>query len=149
MKSQKGKSETAGKVSALMNQTLLTDIRSLIFSARHQVAQAAQAVNAGLTMLYWEIGRRIRQDILEEKRAAYGKEIVAALGRQLEAEFGRGFGDKNLHRMVQFAEIFPDEKIVAAVQRQLGWTHFKSLIPIEDPLKREFYTVPGLTNLTV
>ena len=140
MKSQKEKSETAGKVSALMNQTLLTDIRSLIFSARHQVAQAAQAVNAGLTMLYWEIGRRIRQDILEEKRAAYGKEIVAALGRQLEAEFGRGFGDKNLHRMVQFAEIFPDEKIVAAVQRQLGWTHFKSLIPIEDPLKREFYT---------
>ena len=101
MKSQKEKSETAGKVSALMNQTLLTDIRSLIFSARQQVAQA---VNAGLTMLYWEIGRRIRQDILEENRAAYGKEIVAALGRQLGSEFGRGFGEKNLHRMVQFAE---------------------------------------------
>ena len=40
------------------------------------------------TMLYWEIGRRIRQDILEEERAAYGKEIVAALGRQLESEKG-------------------------------------------------------------
>ena len=64
----------------MMNQTLLTDIRSLIFSARRQVAQA---VNAGLTILYWEIGRRIRQDTHEEKRAAYGKEIVAALGRQL------------------------------------------------------------------
>jgi hypothetical protein len=132
MKSQKGKSETAGKVSALMDQTLLSDIRSLIFSARRQVAQA---VNAGLTMLYWEIGRRIRQDVLKEKRAAYGKEIVAALGRQLEAEFGRGFGEKNLHRMVQFAEVFPDEKIVAAVQRQLGWTHFKSLIPNLRQLK--------------
>ena len=79
-KGQQGKGETAGKVSALMNQMLLTDIRSLIFSARRQ---AAQAVNAGLTMLYWEIGRRIHQDILEEKRAAYGKEIVAALRRQL------------------------------------------------------------------
>ena len=67
MKSQKGKSETADKVSALMNQTLLTEIRSLILSARRQVAQAA---NAEITMLYWEIGRRIRQDILEEKRAA-------------------------------------------------------------------------------
>ncbi len=120
-----------------MNQTLLTDIRSLILSARRQVAQA---VNAGLTMLYWEIGRRIRQDILEEKRAVYGKEIVVALGRQLEAEFGRGFGEKNLHRMVQFAEVFSDEKIIAALRRQLGWTHFKSLIPIEDPLKRKFYT---------
>ncbi len=41
--------------------------------------------------------------------------------------------------MVQFAEVFPDEKIVAALRRQLGWTHFKSLIPIEDLLKREFY----------
>lgn len=64
----------------MMNQTLLADIRSLIFSAHRQVAQA---VNAGLTLLYWEIGRRIRQDTLEEKRAAYGKEIVAALRRHL------------------------------------------------------------------
>ena len=78
MKSQKGKSETAGKMSALMNQTLLTDIGDLIFSARRQVAQA---VNAGLTMLYWEIGRRILQDILEERRTSYGKEIVAEMCR--------------------------------------------------------------------
>jgi len=122
MKSQKGKkgrSETAGKVPAPMNQSLLTDIRDLILSARRQVAQA---VNAGLTMLYWEIGRRIRQDILEEKRAACGKEIVAALGRQLEAEFGRGFGEKNLHGMVQFAEVFPDEKIVSTLRRQFSWS---------------------------
>ncbi len=78
---------------------MLNDIRSLIFTARRQVARA---VNAGLTTLYWENGRRILQNILEEKRATYGKEIVAALGRQLEVEFGRGFGEKNLHRMVQF-----------------------------------------------
>jgi hypothetical protein len=58
-------------------------------------------INPKSTMLYWEVERRIRQDILEEKRTAYGKEIVAALGRQLESEFGRGFGKKNLHRMVQ------------------------------------------------
>jgi len=79
-KTQKGRPEAAAKVPVLMDQTLLTDIRDLILSARRQVTQA---VNAGLTMLCWEIGRRIRQDILEEKRAAYGKEIVAALGRQL------------------------------------------------------------------
>ena len=83
--------------------------------------------------------KAIRQDILQEKRAAYGKEIVAALGRQLEAEFGRGFGEKNLHRMIQFTEVFSDEKIVATLSQQLGWSHFKTLIPIEDPLKHEFY----------
>ena len=90
-------------MSASVKQTLLSEIRSLILSSHCQVAQV---VNAGLTMLYWEIGRLIRQDILEEKRGAYGKEIVAALGRQLESEFGRGIGEKNLHRMVQFAEVF-------------------------------------------
>jgi len=72
MKSQKRRSETEGKVSGLMDQTLPHDIRSLIFAVRRQMAQA---VNAGLSMLYWEIGRRIRQDILEEKWAAYGDEF--------------------------------------------------------------------------
>jgi len=116
--------------------TLAADIRQLIEVARQQVAQA---VNAGLTTLYWQIGTRIRQDILKTKRAEYGAEIVATLGRQLEAEFGRGFGEKNLRRMVQFAETFPDGEIVAALRRQLGWAHFKSLIPMKDSLKRDFY----------
>lgn len=64
-KGQEGKTEAAGKVSTPMNQTLLTDIRDLILSALRQVAQA---VNAGLTMFCWEIGRRIPQDILEESK---------------------------------------------------------------------------------
>ena len=115
---------------------LAADIRQMIEVARQQVAQA---VNAGLTTLYWQIGTRIRQDILKQKRAEYGAEIVATLGRQLETEFGRGFGEKNLRRMVQFAETFPDAEIVATLRRQLGWAHFKSLIPMKDPLKRDFY----------
>jgi len=117
-------------------RTLLADVRELILAAREGVAQA---VNAGLVTLYWQIGKRIRKDVLQEKRAEYGQKIVAALGRQLETEFGRGFTEKNLWRMVQFAEAFPDEQIVAALRRQLGWTHFRQLVPIEDPLKRDFY----------
>lgn len=121
---------------AVPGKKLVNDLRTLILEARSKVALT---VNAELTLLYWQIGRRIRQDILKKRRAAYGQEIVAALGRQLETEFGRGFSEKNLHRMVQFAAVFPDEKIVAALRRELGWTHFKQLIPIDDPLKREFY----------
>lgn len=116
--------------------TLLADVRTLILQARQGVARA---VDSGMTALYWHVGRRIRQGILKEKRAAYGEKIVAALGRQLEREFGRGFDEKNLRRMLQFAEVFPDERIVAALRRQLGWSHFKALIPIKDPLKRDFY----------
>src|SRR3989338_9697997 len=106
---------------------LLSELRTLILTTRQNVAQV---VNSALAALYWEIGRRIRQDVLKSKRADYGEKIVAALGRQLEQEFGRGFGEKNLHRMIQFAVVFPDEKIVAALRRQLGWTHFKAIIPM-------------------
>jgi predicted nuclease of restriction endonuclease-like (RecB) superfamily len=115
---------------------LALDIGRLIESARQQVAQAA---NAALTTLYWQIGTRIHQDVLKQRRAEYGAEIVATLGRQLEERFGRGFEEKNLRRMLQFAEAFPDSEIVAALRRQLGWSHFKLLIPMKDPLKREFY----------
>ena len=115
---------------------VLSEVRELILTARQQTAQA---VNAGLTTLYWQIGARIRQDILKEKRAEYGAEIVATLGQQLEAEFGRGFGARNLFRMVRFAEVFPDPKIVSSLMTQLGWTHFIYIIPLEDDLKRDFY----------
>jgi predicted nuclease of restriction endonuclease-like (RecB) superfamily len=121
----------------LGSKGLLTDVRGLILSARQSVAQT---VNSTLTLLYWEVGRRIQQDVLRSKRAGYGEQIVAALGRQLERDFGRGYGEKNLRRMVQFAELFPDREIVAALLRQLGWTHFTLLIPIKDTLKRDFYS---------
>lgn len=97
------------------------------------------AVNSGLTVLYWNLGQRIRREVLREKRVEYGERIVSALETQLEGEFGRGFGEKNLHRMIQFAEAFPDREIVVSLLRQLGWTHFLRLIPIDDPLKRDFY----------
>jgi len=115
---------------------LLADVRGLILAAREQVARA---VDSGLVTLYWHIGRRVHQDILKEKRAEYGARIVATLSRQLEAEFGRGFAEKNLRRMVQFAEAFPDERIVATLRRQLGWSHFKEIVPQQDELKRDFY----------
>ena len=118
-------------------EPLLTEVRGLILEARQRVAQT---VNAGLTLLYWHVGARIRKDVLKEKRAGYGQEIVSALGRQLEQEFGRGYSRRNLFQMVRFAEVFPDLKIVQAVPAQLSWTHLVELIRINDPLKRDFYT---------
>ncbi len=121
---------------AVQPRSLLGDVRELILKAREGLARA---VDSGLTTLYWHIGHRVRMDILKEKRAEYGKQIVSALGRQLEREFGRGFGDKNLRRMIQFAEVFPDREIVVSLIRQLTWTHFIALIPLDKPLQRDFY----------
>src|SRR5665213_2016163 len=136
MKKRPSSSQKKLAVAHVRPGTLMADVRELIVQAR---AGVARAMDAGLVTLYWHVGRRIRQDILKKKRAGYGERIVAALGRQLEREFGRGFGSKNLHRMIQFAEVFPDEAIVASLRRQLGWTHFKAIIPIADPLQRDFY----------
>ena len=115
---------------------LLSELRALIQGARQR---AAVAVNSELVSVYWHIGRRIRTDLLDGTRAEYGAKLMTDLGRSLSAEFGRGFSRSNLHRMVQFAERFPDEKIVASLRRQLSWTHFRELIALDDPLKRMFY----------
>lgn len=116
---------------------LLADLRDMISEAQTAVVSV---VNAGLTALYWNIGRRINSDVLDNERAEYGKEIVATLSRQLEKEFGKGFEQKNLRRMMQFAAAFPDRKNVATLSRQLSWSHFKELIPLDKPFQREFYT---------
>lgn len=76
--------------SAAKPETLLTELRELILSVRSQVVQT---VNAGLTLLYWRVGDRILRETLQEQRAEYGQQIVSALGRQLETEFGRGFSE--------------------------------------------------------
>jgi DUF1016 N-terminal domain len=92
-----------------------------------------------MSMLYWKIGKRVNEETLQDKRADYGKQIIATLSRQLEMEYGNSFGEKNLRRMMQFAFVFSVEKIVVSLIRQLSWTHILAVIPIEDPLKREFY----------
>jgi predicted nuclease of restriction endonuclease-like (RecB) superfamily len=115
---------------------LLTDLRLMIEQAREQVAQS---VNTGLVMLYWNVGRRIGQDILKEQRAEYGQRIVVTVSRQLAAEFGPGFSKPNLLNMIRFVEVFPAEQIVYALSRQLSWTHFRRIIYLKDDLKRDFY----------
>ncbi len=111
-------------------------MRQLIATAREQTARV---VNTGLVMMYWHIGRRIQEDVLKHERAEYGQEIVATLSRQLTAEFGRGFGRRNLEQMVRFAEVFPDEQIAQTLSAQLSWSHFTELIRLDDRLKRECY----------
>lgn len=122
--------------SPLMPQILLDDIRQLIEQSRTQLSVA---VNSALTGLYWRIGQRIYDEVLQGERAEYGEQVVTTLAKQLEGEYGRGFSAKNLRHMLRFAEVFPDPMIVSALRRQLSWTHFKALIYIGDPLKRDFY----------
>ena len=115
---------------------LVKDVGRLIVDARRQTTAA---VNFDLTLLYWRIGKRIQQEVLGSERGAYGEQIVVTASRQLVAAYGRGYAEKNLRRMVQFAEAFPEEQIVATLSRQLSWSHFSALLPLSQPLQREFY----------
>ena len=130
------KTKPSIKLEQAPDRPLVSDVRQMILHAREGVARA---IDSGLTALYWNIGHRVRQDILQEKRANYGEEIVSTLGKQLEVEFGRGFSTKSIRHMIRFAEAFADPEIVSALRRQLTWTHFKSLVYLDDPLKRNFY----------
>lgn len=116
--------------------SLVRDVRALIEQVRGSVART---VNSGMAMLYWQIGKRIQQEDLKGQRAGYGKRIVEKLAKRLIQNYGGSFSEKNLHRMIQFYEAFRDEKIVVSLIRQLSWTHFLRIIPLKDPLKRDFY----------
>jgi len=115
---------------------LVSDVRRLIEAARRR---AAATVNTELTILYWRIGERIRTEVLRHARATYGEQVIIALARRLQRDYGRGFSEKSLRRMVQLAQVFPEEPIVATLSRQLTWSHFVLLLPLEAPLAREFY----------
>lgn len=115
---------------------LAVEIRTLIAQSRQQVAVA---VNSAMSMLYWQIGKRINEEVLKNKRAEYGKEIIATLSAQLTQEYGKGWSEKQLRHCLRIAETMSDKEILYAVSRELSWTHLRSVIYIDDPLKRDFY----------
>ncbi len=128
---------TAKKKSILLSEDkLLIELSQLI--ERSQVQLISQA-NSTLTMLFWHIGNRINENILQNKRADYGKQIVVTLARQLTGKYGRNFEERNLRRMLQFAEQFTDFTIVSTLSTQLSWSHFVELLPLKSQDAKLFY----------
>ena len=90
--------------------------------------------------MYWHIGERINREVLGNERAEYGKQIVSTVSTQLRAAYGtKGFELRNVRRMMQFADLFPDLQVVSALVAQLSWSHFLIVMPLKDELQREFY----------
>lgn len=120
----------------IFKSDLIKEIKSLIDQSRIRVAKV---LNAEMTMLYWHVGRRINQEILKDKRAEYGKEVIHSLARVLEVEYGKGFSRISLVRMIQFNELFPDLEISSTLSNQLSWSHIIELLPLKESHQREFY----------
>lgn len=115
---------------------LLNDIVQLIQQGRRRVATE---VNSTTVVLYWSIGKRINDEILADKRAEYGDQIINTISEQLSLKFGKGYSRSGLFRMVRFAKFYPDLQIVATVSRQLYWSHIILLCQMDDDLRRNFY----------
>jgi predicted nuclease of restriction endonuclease-like (RecB) superfamily len=115
---------------------LLLEVKQLIEKGKQQIAVS---VNTTMSMLYWQIGKRINDDVLQNQRAEYGKQIIPTLSRHLTQEYGNGWGEKHLRQCMQFAQAFPDEQIVYTLCRELSWSHLRLVMFMDEPLKREFY----------
>jgi len=122
---------------------LLKDLQALIEKGRNQ---ARAAVNSALSFTYWQVGKRINEEILNSKRAEYGMKVVASIADQLVMLYGKSFEVRNLRRMMQFSEQFSEFEIVSPLVSQLSWTHFIVLLPLKNIEARKFYIKKTIEN---
>ena len=106
-------------------EPLFEEISDLIKKAKQKV-QAA--INSELVLLYWNIGEKIRANILKNQKAEYGKQVVNKLSKKLTFEFGKGYSQASLFRMIRLYDVFPDDGIFATLLRKLSWSHFIEFI---------------------
>lgn len=119
-----------------LKNPLFQELSEIIERGRKTVVSQ---VNQTLTLVYWQVGYKINQYLLKDERAEYAKNIVVTLSRELETQYGRGFTEKNVWRMIQFSKVFNDFEIVTTVSAKLSWSHFVEVISIENESKRMFY----------
>lgn len=116
-------------------ESVFSDISTMIYTAKNEVMMR---VNTSVISLYWNIGKKLSDEVLQGKKAEYGKNIIGDLSERLTAEYGKGFEKSSVFKMVKFYQEFPEYEKVATLSQQLTWSHFVELLPIEDELKEIF-----------
>jgi predicted nuclease of restriction endonuclease-like (RecB) superfamily len=117
-------------------EQLFNRIKQIVEDSRREIAYT---INAALTITYWNVGKVIWNDILNNQRATYGQEVIANLSKQLTREYGKGWSAKHLQHCLRIAETFPEHEILYALSRELSWTHLRTLMYLDSDLKRDFY----------
>jgi predicted nuclease of restriction endonuclease-like (RecB) superfamily len=127
-----------------INDSLFNGLSSLIEQSKQRFAVAA---NSTLTLLFWQIGKRINDEVLNNERAEYGKQIVATVATQLEHKYGRNFNEKNVRRMMRFSQEFSDLNIVPPLAAQLSWSHFIELFPLKSIEAKLYYAQKAIEEV--
>ena len=119
------------------NKKFISDIVEIIIRGRDE---AYKAVNESMVRTYWTIGKRIVEEEQHgELRAEYGTQLIKNLSEALTDYFGKGFTERNLRSFRQFYILFPNYEIWHARVPNLKWTHFRSLITVDNPEARNWY----------
>lgn len=121
-----------------VEKILFKDLAYIIEQGKQQVV--AQ-VNSVLTLTYWQVGKKINEHILKSERAEYGEKVIARLSTQLTINYGKSFELRNLRRMMQFAQQFPDFEKVSPLATQLSWSHFIELLTLTKVEAKYFYAM--------
>ena len=115
---------------------LYNKIVNRIESAKRNVIVS---INNEMALLYWNIGKDISENILNNEKAEYGKAVIKSLSKKLSIDYGKGYGERNIFRMLKFYNCFPNFEILSTLSTKLSWSHFVELLQIQDDLKRNFY----------
>ncbi len=117
-----------------VDKNILNQIQSIIANAQ---ARAIRSVDTERVLMYWQIGKVIFEEEQQGKeRAEYGEFLIKSLANALEPQYGTGFSYRQLNLFRQFYRTFP---IVNALRSQFSWTHYRTLIRIDNQDKRDFY----------
>ncbi|MDE5791466.1 MAG: PDDEXK nuclease domain-containing protein [Muribaculaceae bacterium] len=119
-----------------LENNLYEDVCHIIEEVRYRIAVH---INSEASLMNWNVGNRIKEDILLNTRAPYGKKILKRLADKLTAHFGTGWGYQKLQHCVRAAYTFSKEEIMYAVRTQLSWSHLRSLMAVENDTARQFY----------
>lgn len=117
-------------------EQLYNDLCGIIDDVRGRIATY---VNTGVCLTNWYVGKRIKEDILYNQRADYGKQILKNIAKQLMNKYGSGWGYEKLKHCVRSAYLFSEDEIRYATSTQLNWTHLRILMAVSDNLARQFY----------
>jgi len=123
-------------ISPLKNDAFFNELTEIIVFGKKDIELS---INRTITNVYWQIGNRINTEILNDKRAEYGKQIIKHVSEFLVANFGKGWGEKHIRHCLRIAETFEDKEIFYALSRELSWTHLRTIMYLDDELKRSFY----------
>jgi hypothetical protein len=100
---------------------------------------AVSSANSQIIVMFWEIGKYINLNLLEETRADYGKKILSTVSTKLVEKYGKSFVEANLYRMKRFASIFPDISAIIDFTPFLSCSHFCEIMRIKNEQARFFY----------